>query len=501
MGKFSILVKNIKEMLFGRDQRQTDSKTIPSLRETKAPPHESSDSIQLAQTKRTPYFIQIGFDFGTSYCKCICRDIVIDKAWVHLPPETQEQELPFLISSVLVLKDGVIGHVGNCRSHYPENGLYHLKHALVKTARQEWDAPVLAPYYENGGSVDGCPLAGFVEACAVYFLAGAFGQIQEDVRRRLPNFGKLPNDYMAINLAVPVADPERPEVNALFQKILCEAWSLASELAGHPPVSLPELAAIREKNKNIMDDSLDKACFIYPEVSSNVQGFVKSRVSSPGIYLFSDTGAGTVDQSVFIFMRRNDNQSEHLTYLHGGIFPLGSSQIEHKAASMSGSVDRVSLERWREKKEKGDSDRELMYAREWIAEGLKAGTQATLAFTKKKLFVKDQLNDIKVIFGGGGHCEHPYKTAVMYPFTGQFSGQLFRQSIMPDVVGLPVPRDLELNDSETRWMRRLSVAYGLSFEKSDLAGFTYPKDVDNPTPDQIWPRRKEIPAAPSKDVC
>jgi len=196
-------------------------------------------------------------------------------------------------------------------------------------------------------------------------------------------------------------------------------------------------------------------------------------------------------------MRRNEDQSEHLTYLHGGVFPLGSSQIEHKAASISGSVDRASLEKWREKKEQGDSDRELMHAREWIAEGLRAGTEATLASTKKKLFVKDQLNDIKVIFGGGGHCEHPYKTAVMYPFTGQ----LFRKSITPDVVGLPVPRDLELNGSETRWMRRLSVAYGLSFVKSELAGFTYPKDVDNPTPDQIWPRRKEIPDMVSKDVC
>jgi len=119
MSKFSILIKNIKEKLFGRDQRQTVSEPIPSLRETKEHPYKSSDATPLAQTKRTPYFIQIGFDFGTSYCKCICRDVMIDKAWVHLPPEVREQELPFLIPSVLALKDGVIRHVGNSRSHYP----------------------------------------------------------------------------------------------------------------------------------------------------------------------------------------------------------------------------------------------------------------------------------------------------------------------------------------------------------------------------------------------
>jgi len=56
-----------------------------------------------------------------------------------------------------------------------------------------------------------------------------------------------------------------------------------------------------------------------------------------------------------------------------------------------------------------------------------------------------------------------------------FSGQLFRKSINPDVFGLPVPHDLNLKSHENRWMRRLSVAYGLSFEKSELAHSRIPK--------------------------
>lgn len=489
MSKFSIFIKNVKEKIFGRDQRHIKPELISIIREVEATPKEISDSIPPATTERQPYFIQIGFDFGTSYCKCICRNVMINKAWIHLPPQSRQQELPFLIPSTLVLRDGVIGHAGNQNTHYPENGLYHLKNALVKTALQEWDDPVFGPYRRGGEPADGCRLAELVEACAVYFLAGAFGNVREDVRQRLPNFGKLQNDYMAINLAVPVADAERPMVNTLFHNILCEAWSIADQLAGHPPLSLIELDTLRKNNKSNMDESLRKACFIYPEVSANVQGFVRSRVSNPGIYLFSDTGAGTVDQSVFIFMRRSQDQSEHLTYLHGSVFPLGSSQIEHMAASIAGNTSWASLDRWREKKEQGNTEPELASARECIAESLKLATQATLAFAKQKLYDRDQLNDIKVIFGGGGHCEHPYKTAVINPF----SGQLFRNAINPDLIGLPVPRDLELYDSETRWMRRLAVAYGLSFEKSDLAGFTYPRDVDIPAPDQIWPRRRTNP--------
>ena len=402
MGIFKRLVSNIKKKLFGQDERPTDFKPISSPRKTKAPPYEKTNSTSLDAGERSPYFVQIGFDFGTSYSKCICRDVMIDKAWVHLPAKSQGQEFPFLIPSSLVLKKGAISHVGDCRFHYSENGLYHLKHALVKIALGEWGDPVLAPYRGDGLSMNEQKLSELVEACAVFFLAGAFGVVREEVRQRLPDFGKLPDDYMAVNLAVPVADAERLEVNALFQKILCEAWSLSDQLAGHPPISLSELASLRKNNGNGINTSSIDACFIYPEVSANVQGFVRSRVSSPGIYLFSDTGAGTVDQSVFIFMRKNEDKSEHLTYLHGGVFPLGSSQIEYKAASLSGqSDDYASLEKWRVKKELGDGDRELMCARECIAKSLSVGTLSTLAYAKQKLYVIDQLDKIKVIFGGG----------------------------------------------------------------------------------------------------
>jgi hypothetical protein len=202
-----------------------------------------------------------------------------------------------------------------------------------------------------------------------------------------------------------------------------------------------------------------------------------------------------VDQSIFIFVRRDEG--EYLTYLYGNVLPLGSGQIELKAAMASGNVEWQSLEKWREIKEQGENTSEIKRAKEWVAARLSQGTEATLAYAKKKLYVPDQLRDIRIIFGGGGHCEYPYKAAVMKPF----SGQLFHHAIKPDVIGLPLPRDLDLKQDETRWMSRLSVAYGLSFEKSELADFTYPKDVSTPQHDQIWPQRKNITDAPSKDQC
>jgi hypothetical protein len=488
MSQLKKLVRGAKKRLFGEVQSKPDVKASPPSAPTKTTP-QLSDSTPSVHERKDPYFFQIGLDFGTSYSKGVCRDMMTNKAWVHIHPRSKYQELPFLISSALIIKNNRIFHVEDA------SGLYHLKSALVLAANGLLDNPLLGPYRNAVRLKNSNQLPVFIQTCAIYFLAGVIGEIRKQVRERFPAFGALPDDYMAINLAVPVEDAQQPKTNRLYSRIICEAWELADQLCGHPHIHLKELISMRKNilvNKN---HALDEACFIYPEVSANVQGFVRSRVSSPGIYLFSDTGGGTVDQSVFIFTRRD--HKEHLTYLTGRVLPFGSSQIERRAAEKCGKTDCLSLENWRERKERGEDYPELKEAQEWISNKLNRGTEGTLALTKKKLFVKEQLNDIRVIFGGGGHCEYPYKTAVMNPF----SGQLFRETLYPDVIGMPVPSDLELESHETKWMRRLNVAYGLSFEKSELAPFTYPKDVSDPTPEEIWQPQKQTAHAPSKDEC
>ena len=494
MSQLKKLVRGAKKRLFGEVQSKPDVKASPPSAPPKTMP-QLSDSTPSVHERKDPYFIQIGLDFGTSYSKGVCRDMMTNKAWVHIHPRPQDQELPFLIPSALIIKNNRIFHVEDMRTHYPENGLYHLKSALVLAANGHLDNPLLGPYRNAVRLKNRNQFPVFIQTCAIYFLAGVIGEIRKQVRERFPAFGALPDDYMAINLAVPVEDAQQSIISRLYHRIICESWQLSDQLSGHPHIHLKELISMRKKILVHKNHALDEACFIYPEVSANVQGFVRSRVSSPGIYLFSDTGGGTVDQSAFIFARWN--HKEHLTYLTGRVLPFGSSQIERRAAEKCGKTDCLSLENWRERKERGEDYPELKEAQEWISNKLNRGTEGTLALTKKKLFVKEQLNDIRVIFGGGGHCEYPYKTAVMKPF----SGQLFSETLYPDVIGMPVPSDLELESHETKWMRRLNVAYGLSFEKSELAPFTYPKDVSDPTPEEIWQPQKQTAHAPSKDEC
>ncbi len=464
-----------------------------------APREGPGPAFSAMKTTRTeePYFVQIGFDFGTSFSKCVCRDVVTDRAWVHIPERSAHLELPFLIPTVLTFGDGRVRRAGREAGFYPEDGLFHMKIALEKAALEAWNDQVFEPFCRLFGTGDPGRLREVVEATNVFFLAGALGEVRREVKRRLKGFGSHPRDHMAVNMAIPIADAEQPRVYELFSDILRTAWMLSDPLAGCSEIRLAELLGLVAEKRRPSGEEAANSCFIYPEVSANVQGFVRSRVSSPGIYLLSDTGAGWVDQSVFIFLRRDDG--ELLSYLDASVLALGSSQIEFRAASREGRMDVSSLEQWRERKERSNNEPQhehvLAFARNAVAAELAQGTRTTLAKAKRKLCCKDQLQDTRVIFSGGGHCPNPYGSAVVE----QFSCDLFLRPFKPEVVGLPTPRDLEILPDQARWMSRLSVAYGLSFVKEDLARFKYPKELDEPS--EIWmPQAREI-HAPSKEEC
>lgn len=459
---------------------------------------EVSSFVKKISKRQQAYFIQVGYDFGTSYSKCICRNIISDKAWIYIPPKPYVHELPFLLPSVLLFQNGKFQYVRKPGTHYLDNGIYHLKPALVKLALEQMDDSVLAPYKRICAQFN-YNLHDFIEGCAVYFLAYTFGMVREHIKQRLSDFGNHPDDYIAVNMAVPIADMEQPAISELFNKILYESWYLSDNISIYPSLNYNDLQEYRSKLKSsAISKSFLKACYIYPEVSANVQGFVRSRVASEGMYLFSDIGAATVDQSTFIFIRKPD-YTDHLTYLYAKVLPLGSSQIEFIATKLNGENDLKTLEVYRMKKERGDNDIILNQAKNEIATKLVKETISTLAGTKRKLEIPRQMRDIKLLFGGGGHCEYPYERAI----TGMpFSCNLFHRPINPKIIGLPIPTDLVFGnldeERKNKWMKRLYVAYGLSFWRGDLASFSFPSETEPAIPRQII---RYIPEAPGKEQC
>lgn len=514
--------KKLKDSLFGASpakpaptSRTQHTRSRPATGATQATARQSpqqaakrsattttrSPTPPTPKKQRDPYFIQIGLDFGTAFTKCVCRDLNIGtKTWVHIPETSCNPRLPFLISSSLTVRDGTISHNGRGQGNYTADSLQHVKMALEKVALRKWSDPVLGPFKEACGSNQ--DLSAYVECCAVYLLGGILASVRADIAQRFP--GKLKDDYEAINMAFPVENANNPEVSALFYRILCNAWVYSEQLHGFPPVSMKVLIEGQASNSlRATTEDVTERCYLYPEVSANVQCFIRSRTSREGIYLFSDTGAGTVDQSVFIFHRSGGE--DQLTYLHASVLPLGSSHIELTAAKQAGVSSQDDIEQLRQIKEEGSSNPVLTKARKEVGANLHQSTTKTIMLSKQKLIRKDQINHLRVLFGGGGHCDNPYAEQVL----NQFDTSFFHPKTIQDrrhqestfAVGLPIPQDLSLPGNKTHWMNRLTVAYGLSFEKSELANFLLPREVEKPTPEAIWQPKKASRVAPSKDDC
>ncbi|NLA47995.1 MAG: hypothetical protein GX876_00880, partial [Bacteroidales bacterium] len=131
MAEFLKIFQDLKKKFFSRERKATENKSSGSI--------SSIFSKSIHPGKRKPYFIQIGLDFGTSYSKCIYRDMMTQKAWVHIPAKFAHLELPFLIPSVLISENGKIKTSLSQGEQYPENGLYHPKSALVRLALGQYN--------------------------------------------------------------------------------------------------------------------------------------------------------------------------------------------------------------------------------------------------------------------------------------------------------------------------------------------------------------------------
>lgn len=466
---------------------------------------EATDALQASESppkcgvprsarNRDGRYIQIGLDFGTSYCKVVCRDIVKDKAWVHVSKSPANKELPFLLPSAL-RSDGTCLSRAPQGAHYHEGGLPHVKLALARVAAGDFADPHVRPFHRDSSGFSTDETKRFVIACAVYLLGGILAEVRRDIRARITDFGEHPGDYEAVSLAVPVADAENPEISAVFRNVLELAFHCSESFEDFREFPLNKLSSLVEQERSVTHEHDEFKFFVYPEVSAGVQGFVRSRVSSDGIYVFSETGAGTVDHSVFRLFRPQD-QDARLSYLNARVLPLGSSQIEIRAAEQKGDVSPCALEEWRKRKEAGEYAVSLRHARDSIGEEILRESYHTLGVARRKLISKAEFREIRAIFGGGGHVDDPYKDYLLAAFIDE-KHRLHTELFRPDVIGLPTPVDLEPEQQIRNWMNRLWIAYGLSFFPKDYPQHRFPQEIA----DSVPVLERLMPEFVSKDMC
>lgn len=250
-------------------------------------------------TRSNPYVIQIGFDWGTSYSKCIYRDLGKNRAFVYTFESNGREE--FLISSSILYKDDKL-YLNKSNEQYPNYGIWNIKMALSDICNKLYSSYSLNQFKKftliqhNEYS-----LKLFIKACSIFYLSKILQQIRTKIISTYHDFGQHPGDDMYVTMAIPVSDISNTYTKSIFKEVLGKAWYLAchKDLLGNL-IARKTMEDIIQKNYKTDDLVFN----VYPEVSANVQALCNSpyaSINDTRIYIFTDIGSGTVDQCCFTF--------------------------------------------------------------------------------------------------------------------------------------------------------------------------------------------------------
>jgi hypothetical protein len=448
------------------------------------------------KTERAPYSFNIGLDFGTAFSKCVLRDTRLDPSRAFLVAFPHGGESPLLVpSGIYCDRDVISTPLGGLETHSHVK-LAFLKMALYATVRGKRTDPWLLDIAQHWPEDTEEELQLKVEALVVFYLGTLLRSCLNELKKWRPDIGEHPGDLLSVNMAVPVAHAQDEHVEEAFSRCLNFAWLLAktpfeSKMSIHDCMS-----AIRECKSNDDQDT----CYIYPEVSANVQSFIKSPSGFPGLFLFVDVGAGTVDASTFIYHPHETNPKP-ISYFAADVMPLGSSQCEIRAVA---EVARQLHERFRKCKEAADQGAKMTIELSSILQQIGKALQqeltecirSSVAAAREKLLRPGQRSfqwkQIRILTGGGGATDPLY--------TGASQRAFQPWNLEPELLPLPLPADLEWPpDTESSvFFRRFAVAYGLSFDKTRLDGHRYPDEIGSPPSSEVEPPSPRY-TAPSKE--
>lgn len=456
----------------------------------------------------------IGLDFGTAFTKCIARNLATNEAFV-VPIGGAQHLLPSEI---------IVGQSGICLADETINDtqlskFHNLKMALAETASGQLDGAWAANLRHAAESHPTSTLARKPGDLAAYFLARVIQRARAFILSRSAGFDESRGDRCFLNMAVPVAHAQDARVATEFDTSLRKAWLLAREKA---LCDWQQSQAAEVLSRLDTSPGQDIGCYIYPEVSANVQSYIKSRAGSDGLYLFVDVGAGTVDLSVFIYYTHPTNDRP-ISYVAAGVVALGSSQIEIraarritdrtlsvlKAAGIPLGSDGLLQAKLQEIIRLGKEGQRIepvlfqeMQAAQKSVENDLYHREAPIIESARRKFrqgsrTSAQWGTLKLLIGGGGASAPLYQSAI---------NQWFRQvsHFEPPRKQIPLPPDLKWPAdlppaSQANAFRRFAVAYGLSFDRANLEDHRFPKDV-RPIPQRLSspPVRHH---APTKEEC
>jgi hypothetical protein len=439
-----------------------------------------------SEKARTPIYLIVGLDFGTAYTKCMVRDFNYRRA-VPISFDI-DGEATFFVPSELGWRRGNLIHP---LDGVPEGTqvLSFLKMALAAAAlgiSSDWLDGVIRPL----GIADSHRQMESVRALVVLYIARVLQAVKCAISERWKDFGQIAGDAVFYNMAVPAAQARDEAVLNAFRECL-NAAVIVMRAGSEVPQDLSLLIPLVDHHRGTRLD----ICDVMPEVTANVQSYVRSRAGQHGLYLFADVGAGTVDYSVFIYYPQGGVRA--LTYPHATVEHLGSSQLEMRAFQRSHAAITRQLRLLKEGISRDGEwrmnlSKELKTTRDELQEEITGATQRVVALTRRKLR-RGQFQTMQILYGGGGWTQIPYASGIEAAFDS-------RWGLSPVSQPLPVPNDVDWPAHEgAKLFRRFSVAYGLSFLPTDQPIQRFPDEIDELDPDNR-PKRQRVEALSKDEV-
>lgn len=503
MSGWGDLLRNI----FGRQDKPVESKLVteskrkhPStVKKQLAPPKVAQaatkdphlPSVKMPSAadhgRRMEHALVIGLDFGTAYTKCVVRDAMVRDPGKAYPVKFQLSDgWSYLVPSVVVRQPTSLYSAFDRSIDGATDRINYLKMRLVS----ELDQQRADAWRDRGRATE-------MKQMVAWYLAQVLAGVGQEIRRRWTDFGSHPRDECFINICVPIAHADGSKV----ERGLLDALCAAHNAVGPGGTQAPTLEQIQA---HLLDaPKLRQAqahCYTYPETSANLQSYLKSRARQPGLYLFSDVGAGTVDLTFFQLLGDTSNDAS-LRYYHASVLDAGSSRLELIAKDFDPSLKLKDLIATKEGLIKNPSTRiacALSRARKQIHDEVATGVGQGVSVTEAKLhrdrqYQISQMKRIRLMHSGGGYLDDPYGSATQYFYKQR------QWDNVPKSRSLPEPDDLAWGNNEKPLpFSRLSVAYGLSYARYELDGHRFPSQTAV-NPDSPIREHKDRPSAPSKD--
>jgi hypothetical protein len=425
--------------------------------------------------------VVIGLDFGTSCTKVVVRTPYIDRGWaVAVPFGDHAPRCVWLLPSLVRFDARGLAAFGS----------------PVGDGRA-WMESLKVRFLERHADPD-------VQVEVVSFLALVIRHSRAWFLRECGDILRGAEPRWQLNLGIPTTGYGDDVLRTAYYWVAAAAWHVA---LGDDPVGKEASSKALSAHALLADHSRIQ---VVPEVVAEAVGYAHSPQRKPGLHMLMDIGASTLDVGVFVLSRDREDGSDMYAMLEPEVGRYGTLELHRARVDAVGLVNChpriLDLEPFDpfcrfpdsiiEYTEKGDPRRRDLEELDHVFK--KTCERLVMRCLVPARQYGDPMSEnwrtgLPVYLCGGGAGMDFYRGLVR-------SVNRQAMSMWPGVTDfqmrhLPRPFTLATDGLSEAVSQRLTVSYGLSFERFDIGRIYPPPEVDPIPP----PRRRASSGYVSKD--